>query len=200
MASSLGDFRQSSHAERRDIGGRVGAGGGGAFEIKLFQKSPRKICILLCFQSFLCAKHVFYLNESYFYSRSFQKYSRTSVENSRTFQGYPTISQFLRTLQGLCEPCLYPRHNLTPASNFCEAAPRFLFWPEADSKNYHICFEFPFNLTGQLNNGFLTGQPWGILKFYYTAKDLAQGFGCWLKEGLKQRISSVHGTGYPKRY
>ena len=58
-----------------------------------------------------------------------------------------------------------------------------------------MCFEFPFNLTGQLNNGVLTGQPWGILKFHYTAKELAQGFGCWLKEGLKQKISSVHGTG-----
>ena len=102
MASSPGDFLQSSHAERRDIGGRVG--GGGAFGIKLFQKSPRKICILLCFQSFLCAKHVFYLNESYFYSRSFQKYSRTSVENSRTFQGYPANLQFSRTFQGPCEP------------------------------------------------------------------------------------------------
>ena len=38
-----------------------------------------KIYILLCFQPFLCAKHLF--NEGYFYSRSFQKYSRTSEEN-----------------------------------------------------------------------------------------------------------------------
>ena len=44
----------------------------------------KKICVLLCFQSFVCAKHFF--NKGYFYSRSFQKYSRTSVENSRTFQ------------------------------------------------------------------------------------------------------------------
>ena len=162
-------------------------------EVELFQKSPRKICVLLCFQSFLCAKHVFYLNESYFYSR-------TSVENSRTFQGYPTISQFSRILKGLCEPCLYPRHNLTPASNFCEASPRFCSGQKQIEKNYHMRFEFPFNVTGQLNNGFLTGQQWCILKFCYTVKDLAQGFGCWLKEGLKQRFSSVHGTGYPKRY
>jgi len=84
-------------------------------EIELFQKSPRKISVLLRIQSFLCAKHVFYLNKSYFYSRSFQKYSRTSVENSRTFQGYPTISQFSRTLRRPVQTCLYPRHNLTPA-------------------------------------------------------------------------------------
>ena len=55
---------------------------------------------MLCFQSFLCAKHVFFfLNEGYFYSRSFQKYSRPFVENSKTFQGYPTIFQFSRTFQ-----------------------------------------------------------------------------------------------------
>ena len=35
-----------------------------------------------------------FLNESSFYSRSFQKYSKTSVETSRTFQEYPTIFQF----------------------------------------------------------------------------------------------------------
>ena len=35
-----------------------------------------------------------FLNEGSFHSRSFQKYSRTSVETSRTFQEYPTIFQF----------------------------------------------------------------------------------------------------------
>ena len=59
--------------------------------------TTKKICVLLCFQSFLCAKHFF--KQRLFYSRSFQKYSRTSVENSRTFQGYPTIFQFSRTFQ-----------------------------------------------------------------------------------------------------
>ena len=59
----------------------------------------KTICVLLCFQSFLCAKQ-FFFNEGYFYSRSFQKYSRTSVENSRTFQGYSTIFQFSKTFQG----------------------------------------------------------------------------------------------------
>ena len=56
----------------------------------------RKICILLCFQSFLLPKTFFFFNRGYFYTRSFQKYSRISVENSRTFQGYPTIFQFSR--------------------------------------------------------------------------------------------------------
>ena len=74
--------------------------------------TTKKISLLLCFQSFLCAKHFF--KQRLFYSRSFQKYSRTSVENSRTFQGYPTIFQFSRTFQahdafsrtfqGPCEP------------------------------------------------------------------------------------------------
>ena len=43
----------------------------------------RKICVLLRFQSFLCTKHqifFFFLIIVSFYSRSFQKYSRTSVE------------------------------------------------------------------------------------------------------------------------
>ena len=59
----------------------------------------KTICVLLCFQSSLCAKH-FIFDEGYFYSGSFQKYSRTYVQNSRTSQGYPTIFQFPRTFQG----------------------------------------------------------------------------------------------------
>ena len=70
---------------------------------KTLSRSPRIICVLLCFQSFICAKHVlfvcFFFNKGQFYSRSFQKLSRTSVENSRTFQEYPTISQFSRTFK-----------------------------------------------------------------------------------------------------
>ena len=56
-----------------------------------------------------------FFNKGYFYSRSFQKYSRTSGENSRTIQGYPTNFQFSRTFQGHddfsrtfqgpCKPC-----------------------------------------------------------------------------------------------
>ena len=69
-------------------------------------KSPKKhfhyhqsnLCIAVLSIIPLC-KTVFF-NEGYFYSRSFQKYSRTSVENSRTFKGYPTIFQFSKTFQG----------------------------------------------------------------------------------------------------
>ena len=64
----------------------------------------KKIYILMCFQIFPLRITLFF-NESYFYSRSFQKYSRTSVENSRTFQGYPTNFQFSSTFQGPCKPC-----------------------------------------------------------------------------------------------
>ena len=58
---------------------------------KHFHDHQENVCVLLCFQSFLvCAKQFFFLffnDQSYIYSSSFQKYSRTSVENSRTFQG-----------------------------------------------------------------------------------------------------------------
>ena len=46
----------------------------------------------LCFQSFLCAKN-FALTKVSFIQRAF-KYSKTYVENSRTFQGCPTIFNF----------------------------------------------------------------------------------------------------------
>ena len=59
---------------------------------KHFHDHQENVCVLLCFQSFLvCAKQFFFsfffYDQSYFYSSSFQKYSKTSVENSRTFQG-----------------------------------------------------------------------------------------------------------------
>ena len=62
------------------------------------------LCIAVLSLIPLCKTFYFFFNEGYFYSRSLQKYSRTSVENSRTFQGYPTIFQFLRIFQGPCEP------------------------------------------------------------------------------------------------
>ena len=52
----------------------------------------KKICLLLCFQSFLWAKN-FALTKVSFIQRAF-KYSKTYVENSRTFQGCPTIFNF----------------------------------------------------------------------------------------------------------
>ena len=62
-----------------------------------------------CTDTDLSSSYLFYTSlhqftKGYFYSRSFQKYSRTSEENSRTFQGYPTIFQFSTTFQGPCEP------------------------------------------------------------------------------------------------
>ena len=75
--------------------------------------SLKKFTYCCAFKSFLCTKQFFGLR--LFYSRSFQKYSRTSGENSRTFQGYPTNFQF----QGLFKdfsrpvPCeLYKIHGL----------------------------------------------------------------------------------------
>ena len=52
----------------------------------------KKIFVYCCaFNHSLFAQNIFlnffFNDQSYFYSSSFQKYSRTSVENSRTFQG-----------------------------------------------------------------------------------------------------------------
>ena len=66
---------------------------------KHFHYHQINLCIAVLSIIPLC-KTVFFFNEGYFYSRSFQKYSRTSVENSRTFKGYPTIFQFSKTFQG----------------------------------------------------------------------------------------------------
>ena len=58
-------------------------------------------------------------NEGYFYLRSFQIYSRTSMENSRPFQGYPTIFQFqglfndMMVFQGLFKACANHAHCIT---------------------------------------------------------------------------------------
>ena len=55
---------------------------------------------------------------------------------------------------------LQRRCNLNLASNVCEAAPRTVLWtPDGVNKLPKVCLEFPFNLIGQSNNGFLTGQP-----------------------------------------
>ena len=80
---------------------------------KTLSLSPRKF-VYHCAFNHSIAQNIFF-NKGYFYSRSFQKYSRTSVRNTRAFQGYPTIFQFSRTFQGHhsfsmtfqgpCEPC-----------------------------------------------------------------------------------------------
>ena len=80
---------------------------------KHFHDHQENLCIAVL--SIIPLRKPFFFNyEDYFYSRSFKKHSRTSVENSRTFQEYPTIFQFSRTFQGrdafsrtfqgLCEP------------------------------------------------------------------------------------------------
>ena len=70
---------------------------------KHFHHHQDNLCIAVL--SIIPLRKTFFFNEGYFYSRSFQKYSRTFVENSRTIQGYPTIVQFSRIFQGPCEPC-----------------------------------------------------------------------------------------------
>ena len=57
-------------------------------------------CVLLSFQSFLCAKH-FFFNEGYFYSRSFQGI----VKDIPQFFNFRRLFKDMMLFQGLCEPC-----------------------------------------------------------------------------------------------
>ena len=55
----------------------------------------KKICLLLCFQCFLCARHSF-LTKVIFIQRTLKNIQGLPWEIKRTFQGYPTIFQFSR--------------------------------------------------------------------------------------------------------
>ena len=55
----------------------------------------KKICILLCFQCFLCARHSF-LTKVIFIQRTLKNIQGLPWKIKRTFQGYPTIFQFSR--------------------------------------------------------------------------------------------------------
>ena len=82
------------------------------------------------------------------------------------------------------------QRNLTPVSNVCEAAVRALFWtPTGFNELPEVCFEFPFNMIGELAMASLTGQSWRVLKSWYRrprTKNLgvvSQTFfaGVWLR-------------------
>ena len=67
------------------------------------------------------------------------------------------------------------RRNLTPVSNVCKAAARSLFWtPTGFNALPEVCFEFPFNIIGELAMASLTGQSWRVLKSWYTGGGLEQ--------------------------
>ena len=59
---------------------------------KHFHDHQENLCIAVLSIIISFVQTILFLG--YFYSRSFQKYSRTSVENSRTCQAYPTIFQY----------------------------------------------------------------------------------------------------------
>ena len=60
------------------------------------------------------------------------------------------------------------RRNLTPVSNVCKTAVRSLFWtPTGFNELPEVCFEFPFNMIGELAMASLTGQSWRLLKSWY---------------------------------
>ena len=60
------------------------------------------------------------------------------------------------------------RRNLTPVSNVCEAAVRAMFWtPTGFNELLEVCFEFSFNMIGELAMASLTGQSWRVLKSWY---------------------------------
>ena len=74
--------------------------------------TTKKIFLLLCFP----LRKTLFLNKGYFIQGAFKNIQGLLWKISRTFQGYPTIFQFSRTLQahdafsrtcqGPCEPCL----------------------------------------------------------------------------------------------
>ena len=95
------------------------------------------------------------------------------------------------------------RRNLTPVSNICEAAVRSLFWtPTGFNELLEVCFEFPFNMIGELAMASLTGQSWRVLKSWYgrpRTKNLgvvSQTFlaGVWLRYVCNAGYVFIAGT------
>ena len=62
-------------------------------------------CVLLSFQSFLCAKHFFFFNEGYFYSSSFQGIVKDIPQFFNFQRLFKDMMLFQWLFQGLCEPC-----------------------------------------------------------------------------------------------
>ena len=61
----------------------------------------KKICVLLCFQSFLCAKH-FFFNKGSLYSRSFQNIQGLLWKIQGLFKDVPQFSIFKDFLRTWC--------------------------------------------------------------------------------------------------
>ena len=67
-------------------------------------------------------------------------------------------------------------------------------------------FQISFQPDGHIDNGFLTGQSWHVLKSWYTGGGLEQGFQHCFADGLNhslQKIDScsfVCGAGYSCMY
>ena len=88
-------------------------------------------------------------------------------------------------------PSLRRRRDLTPVSNVCEAAPKYLFSvPNRPNELPEMRFKFPFNLIGKSTMAFLTGQSWRVLKSWSTGGDLEQGFPRFFADGLNQGLVS----------
>ena len=68
---------------------------------KDFSCSPRKICVLLCFQSFLCAKHVFFFKRRLFL---FKELSKTFKDFCGKFKDFSRISNNFRIFKDFSRP------------------------------------------------------------------------------------------------
>ena len=87
------------------------------------------------------------------------------------------------------------RRDLTPVSNVCETAPKYLFSAPKGLNQLPEAFEFPLNLIGKSTMAFLTGQSWCILKSWYTGEDLEQEFRRCFADGHNPKFSFVCGAG-----
>ena len=63
---------------------------------------------------------------------------------------------------------LHRRRNLTPVSNVCEAALILLFWVPKGLNELQEMFCISLQPDWQIDNGFLTGHSWRVLKSLYT--------------------------------
>ena len=60
--------------------------------------------------------------------------------------------------------------------------------PQRSQRITRNAFRPSFQLDCPINNGFLTGQSWGVLKSRYTGGSLEQGFWRCFADGLNQSL------------
>ena len=85
------------------------------------------------------------------------------------------------------------RRDLTPVSNVCETAPKYLFSAPKGLNQLPEAFRISSQPEWQM--AFLTGQSWCILKSWYTGEDLEQEFRRCFADGHNPKFCFVCGAG-----